>query len=79
MRTFYRDLNFLAASDIQVRTWHGHYELLSPLPEALRRLPFPPPELSFADVIELTKGRGPARQKLRAQLERLTPHAVLNN
>jgi predicted DNA-binding transcriptional regulator YafY len=72
MRTFYRDLTLLAEYGIDVRMSEGRYELVTPLREALARLPFPPPELSFGDVLELTKGRGTAQSKLRAQLDDLT-------
>lgn len=50
----------------------GRYELITPLKAALARLPFPPPELSFGDVLELSKGRGSAQSKLKAQLDDLT-------
>lgn len=72
MRTFYRDLTLLGEYGIDVQMAAGRYQLVTPLKEALARLPFPPPELSFGDVLELTKGRGPARSKLRAQLDDLT-------
>lgn len=72
MRTFYRDLNFLEASGIEVRTSKGRYELVPPLEQALGRLPFPQPELSFGDVFVLAKGKGPVPAKLRAQLRDLT-------
>ncbi len=71
-RTLYRDLALLIEYGIDVRVSRGRYELLTPLQAALGRLPFPPPELSFGDVLELSKGRGPAQSKLRAQLESLT-------
>ena len=72
MRTFYRDLTLLTDYHIRVRRLKGGYKLVTPLKEALSRLPFPPPELSFGDVLELAKGRGPAQAKLRAQLDDLT-------
>ena len=72
MRTFYRDLILLAEYHIELRRSKGGYKLVTPLKEALGRLPFPPPELSFGDVLELAKGRGPAQAKLRAQLDDLT-------
>ena len=72
MRTFYRDLTLLGDYGIEVRMSEGRYELVTPLNEALSRLPFPPPELSFSDVLELSKGRGSAQAKLKAQLEDLT-------
>ncbi len=71
MRTFYRDLTLLGEYGIEVRMSEGRYELVTPLKEALARLPFPPPELSFGDVLELSKGRGSAQSKLKAQLDDL--------
>jgi predicted DNA-binding transcriptional regulator YafY len=68
MRTFYRDLTFLEICGIEVRVTRGRYELAGSVRKALGRLPFPPPELSFADVLELSKGRTAAHRKLRAQL-----------
>lgn len=76
MRTFYRDLTLLGEYGIDVRMSEGRYELVTSLKEALARLPFPPPKLSFSEVLELSKGRGPARSKLKAQFDDLTrkPH-----
>jgi hypothetical protein len=72
MRTFYRDLTLLDEYKIAIRFSGHRYELITPLEQALRRLPFPPPELSFGDVIELTKGRGAAHAKLKAQFQTVT-------
>ena len=72
MRTFYRDLTVLEACKIEVRLSQGEYGLVTPLSTALNRLPFPTPELTFGDVIELTKGRSAAHAKLRAQFQALT-------
>lgn len=72
MRTFYRDLSLLAEYKIDVRVSSGRYRVAGPLKDALDRLPFPPPKLSFGDVMELIKGRGAAHAKLRAQLQVLT-------
>ena len=75
MRTFYRDLSFLETCDIKVQMTDGRYELASSLQESLEKLPFPSPELTFADVIELSRGKGKASQKLRAQFVELTREA----
>ena len=72
MRTFYRDLTVLEACKIEVRLTKGQYGLMTPLDTALNRLPFPSPDLTFGDVMELTKGRSAAHAKLRAQLQALT-------
>jgi predicted DNA-binding transcriptional regulator YafY len=72
MRTFYRDITLLEEYKIAVRSTGNRYELITPLDQALSRLPFPPPELSFRDVIELAKGRGSAQAKLKAQFQEVT-------
>ena len=72
MRTFYRDLTPLGEYGIEVCMTEGRYELVTPLKQALAQLPFPPPELSFGDVLELSRGRGSAQSKLKAQLDDLT-------
>ena len=72
MRTFYRDLTLLQHYRIDVRYTRDRYQLATPLHQALSRLPFPAPHLSFGDVIELTKGRGSARAKLKAQFHHVT-------
>ena len=72
MRTFYRDLTFLEACKVDVQMSGARYKLVTPLKEALQRLPFPTPELTFADAIELAKGKGTAHKKFKAQLAELT-------
>jgi hypothetical protein len=72
MRTFYRDLSFLEVCGIGVKASDSHYELEATLNQALGKLPFPTPELTFADVIELSRGKGAAHRKLKAQLATLT-------
>jgi hypothetical protein len=72
MRTFYRDLTLLEHYEIEVQLTGNRYRLSTPAREALSRLPFPAPKLSFADVMALAKGRGAARAKLRAQFKEIT-------
>jgi hypothetical protein len=72
MRTFYRDLTLLEEYNIRVLFTDNRYRLDTPVKDALGRLPFPAPKLSFADVIALSKGRGPAQAKLKAQFNALT-------
>ena len=71
VRTFYRDLTYLQDVQIEVRIFRGRYELATPLDRALGQLPFPTPHLSFADVMELAKGTGPAHKKLKRRLYQL--------
>src|SRR5262245_20913190 len=72
MRTFYRDLTLLEECRIHVHLMGNRYRLDTPMNEALGRLPFPAPRLSFSDVIALSKGRGTAQAKLKAQFNALT-------
>ena len=72
MRTLYRDLAYLLACRVDVRVSDGQYELVSPMNDALKRLPFPTVHLTFADVAALAKGKGSAHRKLKAQLIELT-------
>ena len=58
MRTFYRDLTLLERFAIDIQFSGSRYRLRTPVKDALSRLPFPSPKLSFADVIALTKNRG---------------------
>jgi predicted DNA-binding transcriptional regulator YafY len=69
MRTFYRDLNFLLACGIDVRTQRGEYSLVTALDESLKKLPFPNPNITFADVMELARGSGDGARKLKDQLD----------
>ncbi len=71
MRTFYRDLNVLIDSGAEVRLTRRGYKLITPLKVALKLLPCPMPDLSFGDVVELSRGRGDAAAKLRATLRDL--------
>ena len=72
MRTFYRDLTLLEEYKIHVHLSGSRYRLDTPMKDALSRLPFPAPSLSFSDVMALSKGRGPAHAKLKAQFNALT-------
>lgn len=71
MRTFYRDLSFLEGCGISVKTTQGHYELSVSVDESLARLPFPNPNLTFGDIIELSKGSGGGSKKLAEQLSKM--------
>jgi hypothetical protein len=72
MRTFYRDLTLLEEYKIHVHLTGSRYRLDTSIEDALGRLPFPAPRLSFSDVIALSKGRGSAHAKLKAQFNALT-------
>lgn len=72
VRTFYRDLNLLRAWGIEIRLQQSKYRLARSLPESLKRLPFPDPELSFAEAQSLAATRTAAGRRLRRLLHALT-------
>jgi len=53
LRTFYRELELLKKCGVSVRHKQKRYHLLPTGSEALGRLPFPDPQLSFAEMAEL--------------------------
>jgi hypothetical protein len=53
LRTFYRELDFLKRCGVKIRHKNKHYTLLATAEEAEGRLPFPDPQLSFAEMAEL--------------------------
>ena len=55
LRTFYRELELLKKVGVKVRLTGKLYELQTSLDEAEGRLPFPDPQLSFAEMAELAK------------------------
>jgi biotin operon repressor len=65
MRTFYRDIDLLRSCGIVIQTAGNGYSLPLSLDEALQRLPFPDPELSFGDVLALMKGKTGSHERLR--------------
>lgn len=63
-RTFYRELEMLRRCGVKVRLERRRYRLMGTLQEAEGRLPFPDPQLSFAELAELAVGTGPAAKRL---------------
>lgn len=55
LRTFYRELELLKRVGVKVRLVGKAYELQTSLDEAEGRLPFPDPQLSFAEMAELSR------------------------
>jgi hypothetical protein len=53
LRTFYRELELLKKCGVKVRHKQKLYHLVPTEEEALGRLPFPDPQLSFAEMAEL--------------------------
>ena len=64
LRTYYRELDLLKRCGIKVKRDRKTYHLSSTIPEAEERLPFPDPQLSFAEMAELAKLPGDAARRL---------------
>lgn len=64
LRTFYRELELLRRCGVKVRHDRKLYLLVGTAAEAEGRLPFPDPQLSFAEMGELAQGAGPAAKRL---------------
>ena len=73
LRTFYRELELLKKCGIKVRQAGKIYDLRSTgIAEAQGRLPFPDPQLNFAEMTELASYPGTAAQRLAKILEGVT-------
>jgi hypothetical protein len=64
LRTFYRELDFLKRCGVRVRHKAKLYHLLATAEEAEGRLPFPDPQLSFAEMSELAGCDSPAGRRM---------------
>jgi predicted DNA-binding transcriptional regulator YafY len=53
LRTFYRELELLKRCGVKIRHRAKQYTLLATAEQAEGRLPFPDPQLSFAEMAEL--------------------------
>jgi hypothetical protein len=53
LRTYYRELELLKRCGVKVRHREKQYTLVSTAEQAEGRLPFPDPQLSFAEMAEL--------------------------
>jgi predicted DNA-binding transcriptional regulator YafY len=71
VRGFYRDLELLRASTIDLRLKKGRYVLEEKLADAIARLPFPDPRLTLAEAMQLAKGRTKAHRKLKEQIAQI--------
>jgi hypothetical protein len=68
LRTFYRELESLKRCGVKVRQRSRLYFLLATAEEAEGRLPFPDPQLSFAEMAELARCDCPAGRRLAGLL-----------
>ena len=64
LRTFYRELDLLTRCGVKVRHKVKLYHLVPTATEAEGRLPFPDPQLSFAEMAELAQCPCPAGARL---------------
>lgn len=64
LRTFYRELELLKRCSVRIRLSKKLYVLHGTAEEAEGRLPFPDPQLSFAEMAELSRAAGPAARRL---------------
>jgi hypothetical protein len=74
LRTFYRELELLRRRGVKVRLVQKQYALQGTVQEAEGRLPFPDPQLSFAEMSELARGPGPAARRLAELLAGVVDH-----
>jgi hypothetical protein len=71
VRGFYRDLQCLRAAGIAVTLQNGKYFLVGKQEDALSRVPFPDPGLSFGEAITLSKGKSGPHLKLKQMVKEL--------
>jgi hypothetical protein len=64
LRTFYRELDLLKKCGVKVKHRARLYHLQATAEEAEGRLPFPDPQLSFAEMTELSLCNCPAGHRL---------------
>ncbi len=77
LRTFYRELELLKKCGIKVRLEHRSYVLKTTAQDAEGRLPFPDPQLSFAEMAELSRLPGEVAQRLAALLASVVGEAEI--
>lgn len=69
LRTFYRELELLRKCGVKVRHHDKLYSLVSPVDDPAGRLPFPDPQLNFAEMAELARADGAAGRRLAGLLD----------
>jgi hypothetical protein len=69
LRTFYRELELLHRCGVKIQQKNKLYTLISTAEQAAGRLPFPDPQLSFAEMEELARCPGEAGKRLAALLD----------
>jgi len=69
LRTFYRELDLLRRCAIKIQRVDRDYHLKTTHEQARGQLPFPDPQLSFAEMAELATHGGQASQRLAKLLD----------
>ena len=76
LRTFYRELELLHRCGVRIQHKDKAYALQSTAEQAEGRLPFPDPQLSFAEMAELARHPGEAAERLAQMLDSVTNFPV---
>jgi hypothetical protein len=76
LRTFYRELELLDRCGVKVQHKEKSYVLLATAEQAEGRLPFPDPQLSFAEMAELSRHPGDASRRLAELLESVVNYTI---
>jgi hypothetical protein len=76
LRTFYRELELLHRCGVKIQQKNKLYTLISTAAQAEGRLPFPDPQLSFAEMEELARSPGEAGKRLAALLDSVINHPL---
>jgi hypothetical protein len=73
VRGFYRDLVQLRKYGIGVVLEKRRYRLEEKAEAAIARLPFPDPQLTLGEAMQLARGRTTAHRKLKEQIAAIVP------
>lgn len=76
LRTFYREIELLNRCGVKIRNKDKLYVLQSTAEQAEGRIPFPDPQLSFAEIAELAQCPGEAAKRLAALLSSVVDYPV---
>jgi predicted DNA-binding transcriptional regulator YafY len=71
LRTFYREVELLRRVGVRIRLLRKQYTLQTTAEQAEGRLPFPDPQLTFAEMRELVQGSGEAARRLAGLYEQV--------
>jgi hypothetical protein len=74
LRTFYRELELLKRCGVKVRLRSKLYSLVATAEQAQGHLPFPDPQLSFAEIAELARCDCPTGRRLADLLAEVIKH-----